>query len=570
MEQNSDAPVFIETNQPSGHLRGSSRIDVILHESRQFWEYLEENRVITHRSRCTVRPAFVHDKITLMLLIPMLVCTLTGLALTGLRLSRPQSRVSWWLAMIGALIAWGSVWSWQARLPIRLSQMSWEPLFHGSLRWLADGYSWPYALALTTVMAGVILTSVLYLPANLLAWAGMFLLTAIGLFSVTAENLLTLVLTWAALDIAELMTMLRSIPGERAGEAVTAFAIRLCGLGLVAWAGARTDTLLDFTNVPTEAGLYLFFAAVLRLGVFPLHLPYSQETVLRRDYGSVLRLVSAASSLAVLSRLPLHAMTPASVPLLMLTTLTALYGGYAWLRVSDEMTGRPFWVLGMSGLAMTAVLRGSPVGVTAWGAALILCGGILFLYSARHRLLTGLLLLGAFGLSALPFSATASGWTGAGTLAWPFWILLLLAQACLFGGYLRHASHAGESSIESYPAWAQVIYSLGLTAFPISILALGVGGWPGARMLGIWWAPPAVLLIAIALIWLTEHRRDRRGVLRQWNALPPLPLLYRWLRRLAGLTGKGIALINGLLEGEGGMLWSLLLLALLASLLTAR
>lgn len=511
----------------------------------------------------------VHDKIALMLiLIPVLVFVLTALCLTLIRLTKPQSRLSWWLALSGALIAWSSVWLWPFHMPAGLSSAPWQPLFEGGLHWLADGYSWPYALALTTLMLSVVLTSVLHLPANLLAWAGMFALTALGLLSVTAENLLTLALVWAALDLAELVTLLHSTSGERAGDAVVAFAVRVSGIGLVAWAGARTGVLLDFTAVPSEAGFYLLLAVILRLGILPLHLPYLHEPALRRDYGSVLRLVSAASGLAVLARLPLEATSRLLIPLLVIIALMALYGGYAWMRVSDEIAGRPFWVLGMAGLAFAATVRGSPTGATAWGAALILCGGFLFLYSARHRALFWAPLLGAFSLSTLPFSVSAPGWMGSVPLPWLFWLPLLLAQAFLLSGYLRHASHSGESSLESYPRWAQVMYALGLMTFLVSALALGLWGWPGARMMGAWWVALIAILGASLATWLAGRLVYPRGVVGQWNALPPLAFLYRWSRGATAWLERLTAFVNSLLEGEGGMFWSLLLLALLASLIT--
>ncbi len=513
----------------------------------------------------------VHDKIALMLiLIPVLVLTATAPLLALLRWTRARPGVCWWLAVSVVLVAWGSIWSWSGHLPFSLTLATWQPLFPGALRWLADGYSWPYALALTTLLLGVLLTSTLHVPANLLAWAGMFLLTALGILSVTAENLLTLILIWSALDLAELVTMLHSTPGDRAGEAIVAFAIRLTGIGLATWAGARTDTLLDFTNMPAEAGLYLLLAAGLRVGVLPLHLPYQQEPVLRRDFGSVLRLVSAASGLAMLARLSSGATFPFTTPLLILLALPALYGGYAWLRASDELSGRPFWVLATAALAMVATLRGNPAGATAWGIGLILGGGLLFLYSARHRALIGLPLLSAFGLSGLPFSMLASGWLGKEPLAWPLWVIFLLAQSLVFGGYLRHASHVGESSIESHPRWAQVIYCLGLSVFPVSIGILGLWGWPGSNTVGLWWASSTTLLLAPISLWLAERLTRGAGVISLWNALPPLAMLYRWLRGVAGNVERLIVFVSELLEGEAGMLWSFLLLVLLASILTQR
>jgi hypothetical protein len=63
-------------------------------------------------------------------------------------------------------------------------------------------------------------------------------------------------------------------------------------------------TPMNFQDAPPQAGLYLLLAAGLRLGVLPLHLPYASEAAIRRGFGSALRLISAASSLILLARIP--------------------------------------------------------------------------------------------------------------------------------------------------------------------------------------------------------------------------------------------------------------------------
>ena len=84
-------------------------------------------------------------------------------------------------------------------------------------------------------------------------------------------------------------------------------------------------------------------------------------------------MISAASSLILLARIPASSLTSPLTPyLLMLVSLAAVYGGWMWLRAPDELTARPFWLIGMGSLAVAAALRANPVGATAWGCALIL------------------------------------------------------------------------------------------------------------------------------------------------------------------------------------------------------
>ncbi|PIZ25978.1 MAG: hypothetical protein COY47_03035, partial [Chloroflexi bacterium CG_4_10_14_0_8_um_filter_57_5] len=228
---------------------------------------------------------------------------MTALTLVILRLARPNFKFSWLIAAGGAILALIAVFLWQMRLPQTLALPAWQPqaFFHYAPTWLADAISWPYALSLTALALAIVLTSVERANVNPMAWAGTFMLTALGLLAVTAENPLTLVLAWTALDLTELVTMLLSVEGESQSEGVVvAFAVRLAGTGLVIWASILSiaaGTPLNFIVTPARAGIYLLLAAGLRLGVLPLHLPYRQERAMRRGFGTSLRLVLAASSL---------------------------------------------------------------------------------------------------------------------------------------------------------------------------------------------------------------------------------------------------------------------------------
>lgn len=514
----------------------------------------------------------------MLILLPVFLLLLTALSLLGLRLTKPDFKYPWMIAAGGSAAALLSVFLWQLHFPLPFTLASWQPanLFPSSPTWLADDVSWPYALALVALAAAVVWTSVVRAESNSATWAGTFLVTAMGILAVTAGNPLTLVLAWTALDLTELISMLRSTEGENQSEtAVIAFAVRLAGTGLVVWASTVSSSLgtpMDFRAVPSTAGIYLLLAAGLRLGVLPLHLPYRQESVLRRGFGTSLRLVSAAASLALLSRIPPRAlMDPLPPFLLILVAIPALYAGWMWLRASDELLGRPFWIMGMASLAVAACLRADPAGSTAWGVALILDGGVLFLFSARQRSLLFLPALAIWGLSALPFSPTAAGWQTGNRISALFLIPYLPAQGLLVAGYFRHALHRGETSFESQARWAKVIYPTGLF-LPAGIqILLGLWGWNGARMIGSWWAASTSLVLAggfttLALMFL-GRLAPVAGPTR-WTEIFRLNWLYRIFQGFYLFLERIVHALTSTLEGDGGILWSLLILVLILSLIS--
>jgi len=513
----------------------------------------------------------------MLILAPVIILFLVALALLVLHYSQPDFKYPWMVAAGGSLLALVAVLLWQVRLPLSFSLAPWQPalIFPYSPTWLADDSSWPYALALVSLGVAVIWTSVARAETNPVSWAGTLLLTALGILAVAAGNPLTLVLIWTALDLAELVTMLRSTDGEEQGSSVViAFTLRILGTGLVLWASTVSlsgGILLDFRDVPARTGIILLLASGLRLGVLPLHLPYRHENVLRRGLGTSLRLVSAASSLALLARIPPSALSSRLTPyLLVLAAVAGLYAGWMWLRASDELLGRPFWILGMASLAVAASLRANPQGSTAWGVALILAGGLLFLFSARQRSLLVLSFLALWGLSSLPFSLTANAWLTANRSSWPFLILLLPAQALLLAGFVRHALHPGETSFESQARWAKIIYPVGLILPVAGLVVLGVGGWSGSQKLGLVWAGPTVVALSIGLAVLALRVLVHRAPLpaaNRWTEIFRLDWLYRLVAGIYRFFAAIAGLITALLEGEGGILWSLLLMVLILSIL---
>jgi hypothetical protein len=524
----------------------------------------------------------VSDTINLnmFILIPIILMILTALTLILLRFLRPKFKFPWLLAAGGATLTLIGVFLWHIRLPQSISLASWQPvtLFFFSPSWLVDGISWPYALCLAALAAAGIWTSVVRAESNPFAWAGTLLLTALGILAVTAENPLTLILAWSAIDLAELIAMLRSTEGEEQNQGVViAFAVRVTGTCLVLWANLVSTAggiLMDFRAIPASAGIFLLIATGLRLGVLPLHLPYRKDNILRRGFGTSLRLVSAAASLSLLARIPASGLQSSLPPyLLVLAAIAALYGGWMWLRSSDEILGRPFWVLAMASLSVAASLRGNPTGSIGWGVMLILGGGLLFLFSARQRSIAWLPLLGVWGLSSLPFSASASAWQTGNQSSWLFIIPFLPAQALLIAGFIRHALHPGETSLESQERWTKVLYPIGLSLLAGIVILLGVWGWDGAQTIGQWWAAIIAILLAAgftALSFTVLVRFFPASSSSQWTRIFRLERLYRVLNSIYALFQRIADVITTSLEGEGGLIWSLLLLALILSVLSIQ
>ena len=509
----------------------------------------------------------------------------TALVLLILQISAPTFRYSWLIATSGALLGWISVFVWQAQMPVALQFPTWQPavLFSQHPTFVGDGVAWTFAVSLTTLCLAIILTAVVRsnFP-RAINWMGTLILTSLGILAVVADNPLTLVLIWAAIDISELIAQIRVVEDPKLSErTVIAFATRATGILVLLWAdmvSLANGQTLDFRSAPPQVGLYLVIAVGLRLGVLPLHLPYAGESSLRRGFGTGLRMISAASSLILLTRIPSSSITSPFTPyLLILVSLAAIYGGWMWLRAPDELTARPFWLIGMGSLAVAAALRANPIGATAWGCGLILSGGALFLSSEQNKWLDRALFIGALGISALPFSLTSTGWNSSAPnslIAWLAWLPLIIAQAMLMAGFIRHSLRTTKrSKNEDQPIWAKNVYPMGISLLLLTTILLGVFGWSGTLQLGNWLVGLIASLLTIGLLWLSPRLRILNPVRAHWvrptntswfdRGYQVLWNLYRQLGRISNV-------ISNVLEGESGIMWTLLFLALFISFFTKR
>jgi hypothetical protein len=516
----------------------------------------------------------------MLVLFPPLLLFAAASAVAILRFTRPDFRFSWLISVAAAFLALLAVLLWQPQLPLSSLASVAHPagLASTTLAFSVPSLLWPYALGLSGLALAILLTA----PGrdgfpNPSGFAMTLSLTGLGLLAVTAANAVTLAFAWAGFDLVDLVVKLRWSQGSKASErAVIAFSIRAGGIVLLLLAqvlGGPAGQLGDFGTMQAGVGL-MVIAAALRLGILPPGIPYGPETTLPDGVWTTFRLTSAAASLALLSRFPAGSLGgPATPVLMLLCAVPALYSGWRWLRAPDEFAGSRFWISGIASLAVVCALRGNAAGSTAWGVALILVGGALFLSSNHRAWLNRLLLVGAWSISSLPLSLTAIGWKNpSGMLDWALPILLI-AQALLLAGFLQHAFRpSSRAPLEAQSLWAGSVHPVGILLLLMLQLLLTLWGWMGAWEVGPWLAGGAASALGLAFLWVIPRFADPRASLA-------------WLPRDSSLSVAGFYLdlktvfsgltrvsetITDVLQGEAGIIWSLVLLILFVSLIAGR
>jgi hypothetical protein len=119
----------------------------------------------------------------------------------------------------------------------------------------------------------------------------------------------------------------------------------------------------------------------------------------------------------------------------------------------------------------------------------------------------------------------------------------------------------------------KVIYPTGLLILLLVALLLGFWGWSGARMIGLWWLSIVVILLAAGFTFLAVRilvRMPTSYPSGQWTQIFRLERFYSFLNILFTLFRRIADVITGSLEGDGGLLWSFLLLVLILSILSTQ
>ena len=231
------------------------------------------------------------------------------LVVLGLSFTHVRHGYLWIIATISTFIAFGLVLVSSNQIPISIPFAIWQPelIFITSPSLLVDNISWPFAIAILTLVLSALLTDVVHVDKlDPQTWVSIQALGGVGLVSVVAGNPLTILITWAVIDIAECAVLLyRMSTSQERERVVISFSIRIAGMLLLISAmisGQGLETPLTFGEIPKQVGGLLMLAAGLRLGVIPTNQPYLREPQMRRNLGTMIRFVPSGASIVLLVR----------------------------------------------------------------------------------------------------------------------------------------------------------------------------------------------------------------------------------------------------------------------------
>jgi hypothetical protein len=525
--------------------------------------------------------------------LPILILLL-GAAVMAMGVFVPNSRrgAMGLVPVIAVILAAFAGLALGLRVPSEVTLSTWPaPLFNSSLKLIGDRVSWLFQLALLLLALTVHLTG-LSRPGGprLGARTAGLLITAAALAAVQSEDLLTLALTWAVFDAVYFLSWVLLTSGENIESQATlsltfnvlaTFCVMAAALdGL---RSEQTGFVLGSTPLSDRATLLLWVAVIFRSGVFPFDQARSSDVIVRPGLGSLLRLAPAALAFDLLTHLAMASAgeSPLKPWLTAAACLGLLLGAAQLWQTAEPRSGIRHAVLAQSSLVILAALWGGAAAgsaVLALGLATLAGAAALFLsngYSETARWWTLSSILGVVVLAGSPLTVGFVGMAGmyAGFLSaggWLVFVIAALGQVILTAAYIRLALWPGEPVPAAEPI-VGVAYLFGLAA-PLT-LAL-IGGFAAVGLSRVGNAPPFSLFSAASLPALGAVVVAGLGGLAAWRfesviriqaqstwstvaQVARLGWLYSSFWEAYRLVGRVLRTTADIVEGEGGVLWTI-------------
>lgn len=534
------------------------------------------------------------QKSTLSPLTPLLMLIAgAGGLLLGLL---PRFRYTGFIAVMATLSAMLGLLFAAMRLPLSATLSRWAPLelLGNGLMLTVDGMAWLFGLGILAVSLSAFVTGLARPGGRRVGTRiAMLLLAACGLTSVFAANLLTRILAWAVLDLLYFLALLFLAEADGLEpQAVLNLAFNSAGTLLAVAAAvmiSRTSSELALADAAqtTQSTLLITLAAVLRLGLFPLHLGLPTEINIRQGLGTLLRLIPAAVAMEMLSRLAVFGFADSVHTWLTLFAAAAVIVGALQLwNVADPRQGLAYVIIAQSGLALLAGLWGgaqAALSLAATALTLLLGGAVLSLSNGHDAQRPWGSLVAGLGAAALIGVPGTLGFLGVGHLyssllasggwAWLVLAAVLVAQAILAAGLLNALTWISQPQTNE-PALVAAHWA-GLSLPAILLVATAVFGGVLARTLdsepaGLLGFDGAGSLAAVLLVLLTGvaglgiwrwQDRVRGGTAMVAGtgvaALARLDWLYRLVWGVVRGMGSVVAGLAAVFEGEGALLWAM-------------
>jgi hypothetical protein len=520
----------------------------------------------------------------MLFLLPIILFGLTAVGLALLRLRGMRMAYIWLMPAIITLVCW--ILFLILPIPATSGAIKVPWLYSleksGSLVFNLDSNSWGYVFLMISLVLGYFFT----LPIRLeqekrtVLWIGWMLLSIVALFAFTAGNLVTLIMAWTLFDLVDFVFsffILKTAAEERSLAVI--FLPKIVSVSLlvlsVVFLGSDSAQLVP-TSLHPIAYLLILLAAIFRTGLIPYRQNKIGEDQSGVSFEFLKKIAFILLGFSLLSHLPGNFYNGISSALIssifqilsILFTLTSL---------ANHEENVDVWLDALICLALISVISGDPKLLFGWAGVVVVGAGIQQFYSFRNPRFNYFAMLGAAAVSGLPFSiglVALNGLSSRGLLIWE--LLCLPIYALLILDLIQKITIPRKSNPSLEP-WYLAVYLFGLFLLALSPFAVIIKSViTSTSAVQNWWIG-IVMAVITFFIYLLNFRQKklRKGLEKYINRLRPMMtfLRFEWLNGIwkwvSVIIAEAFSFITQLLEGEGGVIWAIVLMALLISILGA-
>jgi hypothetical protein len=353
------------------------------------------------------------------------------------------------------------------------------------------------------------------------------------------------------------------------GRLFAALQVRMIGtvLGILSiiLAGSQLSSTSIISIFPEISGI-LILASLLRIGVIPIQPSVSPQDSTRLGLETISQLILVAPSIVVMNRLASSSFEGGYASgIMILSLILVCISSIHWISYTKKLQGRKYWILGLFSFCIIAALQSEPESTQIWGTSLLFSGTILSLSSVMNKGFKWLPFLGLLGLLPLPLMPNILGLSLLSGENLFISLVISIVWALYIFGYLKFLilDYQSVEPVEGFDRITKpaVIVILVMVYYWIIV---SIGGFQviiNPLVTNNWWVGIIIcgLVIGFRLIELIGFPAR----LIKYSE-PILQILsFNWLERMLEWIFETISvsltLIAKILEGRGGVLWSLLI-----------
>jgi len=521
-------------------------------------------------------------------LIIFILCILSALVGYFLKIRGVRTAYIWMILVFISFMLWTAL--------IIIPYNRFSPIIHNNwfrfgetrinLQFVINPQNWILVVSLFALNLSFLLTGIsrLDIKNDLANWVFQLLLIAFSFLALISADLWSILLLWTAIDLLELGFHIMVLKDASEKIYFRRFIIKSIGSMVLIWNIASLsrsgfNPLINgiVSSIPNTS---IFLAVLLHSGIFPFESESKNSSSVRSS--DLLKKLFIIMNFIVSFSVITNLQTPElpfvfSLSISIIAYFLIIYFSLRWALLSGkDFSFQPLLFL-ESGVFIFLYFYGAAQYIIYILALLTISIFWLELFSHRSKRLLIFPFIGTFLISGLPFSLTAFGTRGfIGYGVSLGLIVFLISQIFFMIGYIKRAFASNEKFSE-LDIWYQVAYLVGLFIPFISAVAIIILSKAAIDLeLMNWWVGAIVALIAVVGYLLLKKSisiSSSEKFFGQGNRIFILRLLsLEWLFNIFSFIEiKVRGFVDGLselMEGEGGILWALVLLILIFSMLT--